>query len=118
MRTKLINIEFEEVKVVKFEIDLVNLENYMSKFLALKNHERHTDEILKVSGWDGSNSVLVVMLIDEEDEANEVARCKKYIEQFGKIESCRVETAWILNDTYFPKLSYELGNNWYVYGNK
>jgi hypothetical protein len=116
METKTIKVEFEKAKVVKFIVDLANLKNYMDKFLALKNHERHTDEILEVSGWDGSNSVRVVMLIDEDDEAKDIELCKDYVSQFGKIEKCEVETAWILNDTYWDGLSFELDHNWYVYG--
>lgn len=117
METKTIKVEFEQVKVVEIVLDLFNLENYMSKFLALKNHERNTDDILEVSGWDGSNSVRVVLLIDEDDEAQEVDRCKDYAGQFGKIERCEVQTAWILNDTYFPSISSELGHkDWFVYG--
>lgn len=118
METKTIKVEFEQVKVVEIMLDLANLENYKSKFLALKNHQRHTDEILEVSGWDGSNSVFVVLLIEEErDEAQEVEKCKDFAAQFGKIERCEVHTAWILNDTYFPSISSELGHkDWFVYG--
>mgnify|MGYP006916224183 CR=1 FL=1 len=68
MKTKKINVEFEQAKVVNMDVDLQNLENYMSKFLALKNHQRHTDEILDVSGFDGSNKVRVVILIDDEED--------------------------------------------------
>ena len=120
METKIVKVEFEKAKVVKFIVDLENLENYMSKFLALKNHQRHTDEILEVSGWDGSNSVRVVLLIDEDDEAQEVKRCKEYIEQFGRIESCDVQNAWILNDTYGDGIGatfrYKDDMEWFVYG--
>lgn len=121
METKIVKVEFEKAKVVKFIVDLENLENYMSKFLALKNHQRHTDEILEVSGWDGSNSVRVVMLIEEElGETQEVKRCKEYIEQFGRIESCDVQNAWILNDTYGDGIGatfrYKDGMEWFVYG--
>ena len=121
METKTIKVEFEKAKVVKFIIDLANLENYMDKFLALKNHQRHTDEILEVSGWDGSNSVRVVLLIEDElDEAQQVKECKEFVEQFGKIESCKVETAWILNDTWGDGVGatfrYKDGLEWFVYG--
>lgn len=98
MKTKKINIQLEEVKVVDIMLDLGELDNYMSKFLALKNHERNTKEILQVRGFDGSNSVNVVILIEEEeDEATQLERCKDYIEQFGKVEHCEVTTAWILD---------------------
>lgn len=121
METKIVKVEFEKAKVVEFSVDLENLENYMSMFLALKNHQRHTKEILEVSGWDGSNSVRVVMLIEEElGEAQEVERCKEYIEQFGRIESCDVQNAWILNDTYGDGIGatfrYKDKMEWFVYG--
>ena len=117
MKTKKINVEFEQAKVVNMDVDLQNLENYMSKFLALKNHQRHTDEILDVSGFDGSNKVRVVILIDDEEDENlEVQRCKDYIEQFGAIIFCEVTTAWILNDTYFDGVSSKFNEEWYVYG--
>ena len=121
MRIKKINVEFEEVKVVSITLDLGNdLENYMSKFLALKNHERNTDEILEVKGFNGSNSLNVVILIDEdEDEAEEVKKCKGYIEQFGEIESYEIQTAWILDDTYWDGLSSKFDDaEWYVYGKR
>ena len=121
METKTIKVEFEQVKVVEIMLDLANLENYKSKFLALKNHQRHTDEILEVSGWDGSNSVFVVLLIEEErDEAQEVEKCKDFAGQFGKIERCEVKTAWILNDTWGDGVGatfrYKYNMEWYVYG--
>lgn len=121
METKTIKVEFEQVKVVKIVLDLANLENYKSKFLALKNHQRHTDEILEVSGWDGSNSVRVVLLIEEErDEAQEVEKCKDFAGQFGKIKRCEVQTAWILNDTWGDGVGatfrYKDGMEWFVYG--
>lgn len=98
MRTKKINIEMEEVKVVDIMLDLGELDNYMSKFLALKNHERETREILEVRGCYWSNFVNVVILIDEhENEAKQLERCKEFAEQFGKVERCEVVTAWILD---------------------
>ena len=126
MRTKKINVVFEEVKVAVFGVDLKNLENYMSKFLALKNHQRHTDEILEVRGFDGSNKVRVVILIEEnEPEEKEMQLCVDFVEQFGEITSKVIENAWILNDTLHPRIDYELNRNpkddddyldWYVYG--
>lgn len=120
METKKINVEFEEVKVAKIMLDLVNLDNYMDKFLALKNHQRHTDEILSVIGFDDSNSVRVVILLDEyENETEQIQQCKDFVEQFGKIESLRIGTAWIINDTYMDGVTSELGyGDWYVYGKK
>jgi hypothetical protein len=98
MKTKKINVEFEQVEVVDIMLDLGDLDNYMSKFLALKNHERHTQEILQVRGFDGSNSVNVVILLEEGASTFEqVERCKDYIEQFGNIVRYEVTTAWILN---------------------
>ena len=97
MRTKNINVVFEEVKVVNIMIDLGELEKYMSKFLALKNHQRNTQELLSVEGINGSSKVEVVLLIDEEnEESSEVQKCKDYAEQFGKITSCEVDTAWVV----------------------
>lgn len=116
MKTKKINVEFEEVKVVEILLDLGSLENYMSKFLALKNHERETDEILEVRGIRDSNSVHVTLLIEENnDEAKEVERCEEFLEQFGTVERCNVETAWILSDEWnsiSSKLDYA---EWYLY---
>lgn len=122
MRTKKIDVVFEEVKVAVFDVDLKNLENYMSKFLALKNHQRHTDEILDVRGFDGSNKVLVVILIEEsEPEEEEMQRCIDFVEQFGEITEKKVENAWILNDNLHPQIDYYLNGmneylEWYVYG--
>ena len=117
MRTKVINVSFDEVKVVNILLDLGNFENYLSKFLALKNHERETEEILEVRGIRDSNSVHVTLLIDEEeDEAKEIQHCKDFIEQFGKIERCEVDTAWILNkdeNNIDYALNYE---DCYIYG--
>lgn len=120
MRTKRINVEFEESKVVDIMLDLGdNIKNYMSKFLALKNHERNTDEILQVKGFNGSNHLNVVILIDDNDEKAEVEHCKEYIEQFGKIISCEVKTAWILDDTYMDGLSSKFDyDEWFVYGKR
>lgn len=98
MKTKKINIQLEEVKVVDIMLNLGNLDNYKNRFLALKNHERETKEILEVRGCLWSNSVNVVILIEEdEDEATQLERCKDYIEQFGEVEHCEVTTAWILD---------------------
>ena len=103
MKTKKINVVFEEVKVVDLLVNIGNtLENYMSNFLSLKNHERNTKEILEVRGTNDSNSVHVVLLIDEDrddvgDETKYVEHCKDFVSQFGKIERCEVETAWSLN---------------------
>lgn len=123
MRTKKLNIEFEEAKVVNVDIDLHDLENYKDKFLALKNHERGTNEILDVRGFYGSNEVRVVFLIEEnQPEAEEVKACKEFAEQFGKITRCEVGTAWLLNDTYMDGVTYELNKgtlnpkDWFVYG--
>jgi len=118
MRTKKINVVFEEVKVAVFDVDLKNLENYMDKFLALKNHQRHTDEILEVRGFDGSNKVRIVILLEEEEE---MQYCVDFVEQFGEITSKEIENAWILNDNLHPQISYELNErgeylDWYVYG--
>lgn len=98
METKKIRIDFEEVKTVRILIDLGNdLENYMSMFLALKNHERETKEILEVRNFYGSNHVSIVFLI-EEDESKEVERCKDYASQFGNlVHDPEVETAFILD---------------------
>ena len=114
MKQKKINVTLEQVKVVDIMLDLENLENYMSKFLALKNHERHTDEILEVRGIDDSNSVHVVMLgPDEDDDEKEyVERCKDYIEQFGKIESCEVQEAWLI-DRHEMRSQAEY-DDWYI----
>lgn len=118
MRTKKINVEFEEVKVCDIMLDLgSDIENYMSKFLALKNQERNIHIILKVTGFNKSNHLNVVILMDapEEDE-KEVRIYKNYIKQFGKILSCEVKTAWIINDSYSDGLSSNFGDDeWYVY---
>lgn len=100
METKKIRVELEEVKVVEVSIDLGDdLQNYMSKFLALKNHERETAEILEVRNFYGSNHVHVTFLIeDDADEAMEVEHCKDWAEQFGKvINEPEVESAYILD---------------------
>lgn len=112
---KRISIIFEEVKVVKLYIDLANVNNYMSKFLALKNHQRNTSEILSVEGSNGSNIIEIVILIDEdENEGNEIIKCKDYVEQFGKIVSYEVEKAWIVPREWEldEKLNYKY---WYRY---
>ena len=122
MRTKKINVVFEEVKVAVFDVDLKNLENYMDKFLALKNHQRHTDEILEVRGFDGSNQVRITILIEEnEPEEKEMQYCVDFVEQFGEITSNLIENAWILNDNIHPQISYYLNErdenlDWFVYG--
>lgn len=123
MRTKKLSIEFEECKAAFIEIDLENLENYMSKFLALKNHERNTREILEVSGFNRSNEVRVVILIDdEEDSEKELEKCKDYAEQFGKITSACINTIWLLNDSYYPSIEERLNpedsiycTEWFIY---
>jgi len=99
METKKIKVDLEEVKVVSIMIDLGSLERYMDRFLALKNHERHTREILEVRGFDGSNSVSVTLMIDEnEDEAKEVEHCMEYVGQFGNIVgNPDVDTAFIFD---------------------
>ena len=118
MKTKTIKVEFEEVKVVDMLVSLGDsLEQYMSKFLSLKNHERETDEILEVRGIRDSNSVHVVILIDDyQDETKEVKHCKDFVSQFGKISQAEVETAWILNkdeNNIDGALNYD---GWCVYG--
>ncbi len=122
MRTKKIDVVFEEVKVAVFDVDLKNLENYMSKFLALKNHQRHTDEILDVRGFDDSNKVRVIILIEEsEPEEKEMQQCIDFVEQFGEITHKEVENAWILNNDLHPQIDWLLNGmdeylEWYVYG--
>ena len=122
MRTKKLSIEFEEVKVAILVVDLKNLENYMSKFLALKNHQRHTDAILEVRGFDESNKVRVAILIQEnEPEDKEMQMCVDFVEQFGEITHKHVENAWILNDDLHPQIDWLLNGmdgelDWYVYG--
>ena len=99
METKKIRVELEEVKVCRIQIDLHDLQNYMDRFLALKNHERNTREILEVSGINDSNCVNVTIMIDyDEDEAKEIERCKDFVGQFGTF-TCEptVETAYILD---------------------
>ena len=113
MRTKKINVVFEEAKVVNIMIDLGELENYMSNFLALKNHQRNTPELLSVEGFNGSSKVEVVLLIDEEEEeSSEVKKCKDYAEQFGKVTSCEVETAWIVERDWNVDSALDY-NEWY-----
>lgn len=121
MKTKTIKMEFEQAKVVNVTIDLGNLESYKSRFLALKNHQRETDEILDARGFYGSNKVRVVLLIDEsEPEAEELEKCKDWAGQFGVIKSCEVDTAWILDEKNYgdgvtSQLHYD---DWYVYGKR
>lgn len=121
MKTKTIRMQFEQAKVVNVTIDLGNLESYESRFLALKNHQRETDEILDVRGFYGSNAVRVVLLIDEsEPEAEELEKCKDWAEQFGVIKSCEADTAWILDEKNYgdgvtEQLHYE---EWYIYGKR
>lgn len=121
MKTKTIKMEFEQAKVVNVTIDLGNLESYKSRFLALKNHQRETDEILDARGFYGSNKVRVVLLIDEsEPEAEELEKCKDGAGQFGVIKSCEVDTAWILDEKNYgdgvtSQLHYD---DWYVYGKR
>lgn len=122
MKTKKINVEFEEVKVVDMLVDLgESLEQYMSMFLSLKNHERNTEEILEVRGINDSNSVHVVILFDEESdvaktEAEYVEHCKEFVSQFGKVDNCEVETAWILNKEWNNIDSALNYDEWYIYG--
>lgn len=102
METKKIRVELEEVKVVSVTVDLgEDLENYMSAFLSLKNHERETKEILEVRNFYRSNNVRITFLIDEEDDdeaKEEVEHCKVWAGQFGKLVSDpEVETAFILD---------------------
>ena len=114
-------MEFEQAKVVNVTIDLGNLESYKSRFLALKNHQRETDEILDARGFYGSNKVRVVLLIDEsEPEEEELEKCKDWAGQFGVITSCEVDTAWILDEKNYgdgvtSQLHYE---EWYIYGKR
>lgn len=114
---KKITIEFEEVRVVDFLIDLDNLDNYMSKFLALKNHQRHTPEILEVRGFDSSNHVRVVILLDEyEDEKKQVKKAEEFVEQFGEIIDTDIENSWILNDSYIDSVHTHFETlDWFVY---
>lgn len=116
METKKLTLQFEKGKVAVFEIDLLNLENYKSKFLALKNHERNTEEILEVLGFNGSNSVRVVMLIgDEEGAEYEMERCHEYIEQFGTITHEGIEDAWLCNKDE-NSIDYKLNHeDWYIF---
>lgn len=99
MKTKKVNIELEEVKVVKVLIEFTNPDDYKSKWLALKNHERETREILAVRNFYGSNDVEVVFLIDDGmDESEEVKECRDWIEYFTyNIKECEVETAYIID---------------------
>lgn len=115
METKQVTLHFEKNKVAVFMIDLLDLENYMSKFLALKNHERNTEEILKVSGFNGSNLVEVVMLIGEEEGAQEeMKHCHEYVEQFGTITHEELTDAWIC-DKGADSMDYRLDfDDWYI----
>lgn len=115
METKKVTLHFEKNKVAVFTLDLLNLENYMSKFLALKNHERNTEEILKVSGFNGSNLVEVVMLIgDTEGAYEEMEHCHEYVEQFGTITHEELTDAWICNQAS-DSMEYILDyNDWYI----
>lgn len=117
MKTKKILVEFEEVRVVDFLIDLDNLDNYMSKFLALKNHQRHTPEILEVRGFDDSNHVRIVILLDEyEDEKKQVEKAQEFVEQFGDIIDVDIEDSWILNDSYGDAIHTHFETlDWFVY---
>lgn len=97
MKTLKVNLELVEIKVCRIQIDLHDLQNYMDRFLSLKNHERNTREILEVSGINDSNCVNVTIMIDyDEDEAKEINRCKDFVGQFGTF-TCEpaVETAFI-----------------------
>ena len=103
METKKIRVELDEVKVVSITIDLgEDIQNYMSKFLSLKNHERETREILEVRNFYGSNHVSVTLLIDEENnQTEEVERCKDWVGQFGTfVGEPEVDTAYILDKDY------------------
>ena len=75
---------------------------YQSRFLALKNHERETAEILEVRNFYGSNKVSVTILIDdEEDQEKEIEHCKDFVGQFGKwVGEPEVDTAFILDKDY------------------
>ena len=122
MKTKVISVSFDEVKVVDMLVNLGDsLEKYMSAFLSLKNHERNTEEILEVRGINDSNTVHVVILFDDESdvaksEAEYVDHCKDFASQFGKVESCDIETAWIL-DKDSSGIDYALDyKDWYIYG--
>ena len=68
MKEKEIKVTFEEVKVVELMVDMGRLEEYKSNFLALKNHERETKEIVKVQGHLMSSMVEVVFIMDVETE--------------------------------------------------
>lgn len=99
LTTKKIKVEFEEVKVVTITLDLGNdIERYQSRYLALKNHQRETKEILDVRNFYGSNQVEVTYLIEDDDEAAEIEKVKEHAGQFGKITyDPEVETAYILD---------------------
>lgn len=102
MKTKNINVVVEEVKVIAFTIDLGNeLAKYQSRFLALKNHERETEEIVEVRNFYGSNKVRVTYLLEDEEYeclTEQVERCKEHVEQFGEIVSqSEIETAYTLD---------------------
>lgn len=116
METKKVTLQFEKGKVVEFTLDLLNLENYKSKFLALKNHERNTQEILEVSGFNGSNSVIVVMLIGDEEGAEDyIKSCHEFIEQFGTITHEEIKDAWLC-DKQANSIEYKLDyDDWYLY---
>lgn len=114
--TKKISVEFEEVKVCLVELDLGKLEDYKSMFLALKNHERETSEILEVRGFLYSSWVHVTFLIDEnKEESEEVQECRIFAGQFGRVGVAKVGTAWVINrrDTDIDsRLDYK---DWFIY---
>lgn len=108
MENKILRIELEAVKVANILVDLGGLKSYMSNFLALKNHERETDEILSVQGIYGSNEVHVILLIDEEKpQHEELAKCIDFAGQFGKVVNSEVEDAYIL-EKQLNDINYEL----------
>ena len=117
MDTKKFLVEFEKVKVAEVLIDLGNdLSNYMSKYLALRNHQRETAEILEVLNFNRSNHVLVVILLDDDGLNNEVRKqCSDWAEQFGDILRIEVLDSWILNDSYFDGVHSHFDCDWYVY---
>ena len=117
MKTKKFLVEFEQVKVAEILIDLGDdLSNYMSKYLALRNHQRETNEILEVLNFRRSNHVLVVILLDDDcPDSVKIVQCDTWAEQFGKILRNEVVDAWILNDGYMDGVHSHFDSDWYVY---
>lgn len=80
------------------KIDLGNdLSKYQSRFLALHNHRRDTEEILEVSNFYGSNDVCVKFFYDyvednsyfdkeSKDFKEWFERCRTWSEQFGEVK--------------------------------